>query len=1016
MAVIRKLTILSAITTFVGVSFVGCGDDSDNKNGSSGNDGVSSVETMEDLVHCTKSHYGDVVYVEEKDSTYECTSEDWIAIDSQGSEKSSSSKGSSSSSVSAGDTASVAPSKVESVSVSGFAHKGPFASGSAVAIYGLNDDFSRSKNKYTGKVAGDSGSYSISGVSFDNQYAEIEVNGFYANPFTGKATTGTKTKLTALVDLGDGKAVNANINLFTEFEKARALYLIEKENLNFPTAKKRAGREVIEVFAKSYSGITIADDDASLATDISLMDTSAAAAALYAAGVMMTGKLSISKSATLISDVASDIAKNGKWKDAKTRATVADNLVALDSADGFAEVRSNLKSMKLSKKVPDFESLLRYFWANEYGFEECTSKLEEQVKVVSNTSSSNDGEGFACTSNRWHKVSALDAELGLCTTARNGKYEKSSDDKFYICKNGSWMQITEIDYELKVCTAEREAEFKKYDDKFYYCSGSEWSEVTELEKELNKVCDASTKRDTVKNESNVYYACDGNEWSLVPSPYGVLGFCDSDNFGKAAPGIVNDSMWICESDGWKYTKNQSDYNVGLTCNSDRVASIHNGYVCEYKSSAYTWRKATSVEISLDSVCTKASLHAVYNKYTCSLSGSEYQWRSASAAEIANKSECYDKSDLKYKVLNGYVCVNKVSSGSDWQWRSATDIEKQKNAVCTYELYAKVNDGYTCRESKTFDTELGSEYYWDAMTAAELATGKVKCSSYEILKGYACVDDVEAGVFAWRKATEGELATGVVCGQSYWVNGKGVVYTSNRVFGNYACVKTGINASTKKASYAWRIATSAEKKMGRICTDISEVRYVPADTSAVFDCKDSVYTERPDGYAETIDDRTLSISYTTSVIGGVAWMTQNLRYEVADYVEQDVDTWCGGNDKYSSNKTCPNYGRLYSSLAASRSICPSGWRLPTTLEVQRLSDYLEKTWTSFKPQYAGYYNGSSFMKIDQAQYIWIYDSGATPKYKGASIYGSTGVMTFETPETSDYGYSIRCVKNYSTYSE
>lgn len=40
------------------------------------------MESMEDLAHCTKSHFGEVVYVTEKDSIYECTSEGWVAADS----------------------------------------------------------------------------------------------------------------------------------------------------------------------------------------------------------------------------------------------------------------------------------------------------------------------------------------------------------------------------------------------------------------------------------------------------------------------------------------------------------------------------------------------------------------------------------------------------------------------------------------------------------------------------------------------------------------------------------------------------------------------------------------------------------------------------------------------------------------------------------------------------------------------------------------------------------------------
>ena len=60
-----------------GVSLLAaCGDDdsssSADEGGASG--GIASVATYEDLAHCTKSHYGEVAYVEEEDAYFECTS------------------------------------------------------------------------------------------------------------------------------------------------------------------------------------------------------------------------------------------------------------------------------------------------------------------------------------------------------------------------------------------------------------------------------------------------------------------------------------------------------------------------------------------------------------------------------------------------------------------------------------------------------------------------------------------------------------------------------------------------------------------------------------------------------------------------------------------------------------------------------------------------------------------------------------------------------------------------------
>lgn len=82
---------------------------------------------------------------------------------------------------------------------------------------------------------------------------------------------------------------------------------------------------------------------------------------------------------------------------------------------------------------------------------------------------------------------------------------------------------------------------------------------------------------------------------------------------------------------------------------------------------------------------------------------------------------------------------------------------------------------------------------------------------------------------------------------------------------------------------------------------------------------SFYRQMPDsqfsGSGKFKDPRDGQV-YGTKKLGKLTWMTQNLRFDVAD------GSWCFGNDR----KNCAALGRLYTFEAALEA-CPSGWRLP-----------------------------------------------------------------------------------------
>jgi uncharacterized protein (TIGR02145 family)/uncharacterized repeat protein (TIGR02543 family) len=68
-------------------------------------------------------------------------------------------------------------------------------------------------------------------------------------------------------------------------------------------------------------------------------------------------------------------------------------------------------------------------------------------------------------------------------------------------------------------------------------------------------------------------------------------------------------------------------------------------------------------------------------------------------------------------------------------------------------------------------------------------------------------------------------------------------------------------------------------------------------------------------------------YAAVTIGGKLWMGENLNYEIAD----GTGSWC-----YSNNpENCAKYGRLYN-WSTVRTVCPTGWHLPSRAEWGKLA--------------------------------------------------------------------------------
>ena len=852
-----KKIFTSVAVMFAALTFTACGDDNKPSDNGGNESAVKQVNRVDDLGGCNKNKFGEIIYVAETDSLYECTGKGWVATDSSAIEglltessssesdddESSDSKSSSSFKTDSTDIADVETVKVDSVTLSGFAQKGPFASGTAVTVFGLDSLLEKTKTKFTGKVNGDSGAYKVSSIVLPSQFALVEVSGFFKSEISGKNSSGTKTTLSAIVDLSEGKSVKANVNIFTTLEYARVKHLVAKEKFNVPAAKKRATAELLAFFGAK------ADDDMA-ATSISL-DTTAAGEALLTASVMLLSDLSASKFGSRLSDIEDLFAESGIIADDELLVAIADWASKVDSTDNFESIRKNVKEMKLFATVPDFDGYIYKFWTTEYKLGACTDSLEETIKKNENKKSDNYGMGYACTSKRWHKSTALDTDLGLCTAKKDGSFEErkqeKKDSEYYVCRAGTWNKITETQFELKECTDKRENEYvKTKSDEYFVCSDKQWKELDAVTYEL-KLCTENRNLELAKTEKSGSYVCEWNgetgAWRKASTLESDIGVCGSAKISKGTFKQNGEKYYVC-GDTWKETDAVS-FELKAECIQDSVFMKSNAdkyYACLNGS----WEEVEKVSYEIGKFCNKDNDSTLADGYACVHTGSGndavYSWREQTAGEKANNAFC-TKNTSHTDALNGYVCAAEVVSGAYvYEWREATATEKTTGKVCTSSISDTMIESYVCEVASE---DANTSYEWREASDAEKTTGGVcntkdQWDSYKdstgtpkIIQGYVCVrQNNYPKNYMWRAASKTELSLGRACN-----------YNNNCGFGNakWACeIKSGYVCKRGDLGNAsdWSGLNQYELRAGAVCHNLgsNEINMGPGETRNGCSCR------------------------------------------------------------------------------------------------------------------------------------------------------------------------------------
>ena len=584
-------------------------------------------------------------------------------------------------------------------SLVGFTQKGPFLKGSTVYLYELSDGrtLKQTNGNFTSKITSDNGRYKFSARDLVSQYAMVVVDGYYRNEVTG-GTSDAPIRLTALTDMR--KRSSVNVNLLTHMEFDRVYNLVTRgdstgKKLTVKAAKRQAQKEILKQFHIELGDNTDAED-------MDVFGDSDADAALLAVSVLLQGDSNASALSVLLTEISNDIAGYGEWKNAATKAKLADWALTVDQADSTSRLKlfgENVRGWDLGK-VPDFEKFVRNYASLENGLGICGSAdvPEGKVKEVPNAKSDS-----------YYAAGYTD------TSKTKVRFVCRNEDSLYV-----WRAATNLEKDSAGWGHDGFAEGAVRKGQIntnltYVYENGDWRHGTDLDDTVQIGCIVD-RRDTVAKGKN-------DEWYK----------CIVDTTMQYVANEFKESGW---KSAWRKAniveKDTATWGPGMSGDVKRGNVTKEPYVYEGSS----WRHGTDLEGKLDLGCTEARIDTLKRDltgiwYKCFAGNMSYagengllesvwysEWREIKENEI-------DTSYWKlYKNTSGTLLIGPYS-GDTLVWdadtlRKPTEMESYWNRGCVsyilgnnYEL-ANQKSYYQCTENGwVFDKYLNTYSFTDS---------------------------------------------------------------------------------------------------------------------------------------------------------------------------------------------------------------------------------------------------------------------------------------------------------------
>ena len=245
-------------------------------------------------------------------------------------------------------------------SFSGKVQKGPFVTGTSITVNELNESLGQTGKSFTTSITSDDGSFSLSNIEMESDWALLTGNGFYYNEVIGQLSS-AQISLQALADLTEGLTVN--INVLTHITKARIETLVG-QGMSFSEAKRQAESEfqdflgVTEHFNQGFEQMSIASQG-----DFNAM--------LLAFSIILQRPTRLSnviptlpaELTWLMTNLSTDFADNGAIDNEVLVDTLLYNISFQDQLYIRRHIQNYYSGLGLDVDIPDFESYITLFQA-----------------------------------------------------------------------------------------------------------------------------------------------------------------------------------------------------------------------------------------------------------------------------------------------------------------------------------------------------------------------------------------------------------------------------------------------------------------------------------------------------------------------------------------------------------------------------------------------------------------------------------------------------------------------------